>query len=72
MQGFLHNKFKDTQRDNNKDTQSLNVYKYKNKDIHELRVGGTNVVKAIYDLLYKDATVFLERKYIKFKEYYEN
>ena len=48
------------------------LYKYKNKDIHELKVGGTNVVKAIYDFLYKDATVFLERKYIKFKEYYEN
>lgn len=48
------------------------LYKYKNKDIHELKVGGTNVVKAIYNFLYKDATVFLERKYIKFKEYYEN
>lgn len=48
------------------------LYKYKNKDIHELKVGGTNVVKAIYDFIYKDATVFLERKYIKFKEYYGN
>lgn len=48
------------------------LYKYKNKDIHELKVGGTNVVKAIYNFLYKDATVFLERKFIKFKEYYGN
>lgn len=48
------------------------LYKYKDKDIHELKIGGTNVVKNIYDFLYKDATVFLERKYIKFKEYYGN
>ena len=48
------------------------LYKYNNKDIHELKIGGTNVVKTIYNFLYRDATVFLERKYIKFKEYYEN
>jgi hypothetical protein len=36
-------------------------------NIYELRYGGNNIVYAIYKYLYKDATLFLERKKLKFE-----
>ena len=45
-----------------------NIYPYKNKDIFDYKVGGTNQMKKIYDYFYKDATIFLGRKKNKFEE----
>lgn len=45
-----------------------NIYPYKNKDVFDYKVGGTNQMKKIYDYLYKDATIFLGRKKNKFEE----
>lgn len=43
-------------------------YKSKNKDIYELKIGGGNILKAIYDYFYKESTIYLDRKYNKFTE----
>lgn len=45
-----------------------NIYPYKDKDVFDYKVGGTNQMKKIYDYLYKDATIFLGRKKNKFEE----
>lgn len=45
-----------------------NIYKYKNKDIYEYKIGGHNNINNIYDYLYKDSNIFLERKKNKFEE----
>lgn len=42
------------------------IYKYKTRNAADYRVGGTNNIKALYDYLYKDATIYLERKKEKF------
>lgn len=42
---------------------STNIHKYKNKDIYDLTYGGRNNIKKIYNYLYTDADMFLERKY---------
>jgi predicted XRE-type DNA-binding protein len=44
----------------------VNPYKYKNKDIFELKIGGGNNLKEIYNYFYKDSSVFLDRKFEKF------
>ena len=44
------------------------VYKYKNKDIYDLKIGGSNYFSQCYEFLYNDATIFLERKKNKFDE----
>jgi hypothetical protein len=46
------------------------IYKYKNKNVYELKFGGTEVVKTIYEKLYYTNCICLTRKYQKFKEYY--
>ena len=42
------------------------IYKYKTRNAADYRVGGTNNIKALYNYLYKDATIYLERKKEKF------
>lgn len=42
------------------------VRKYKNKDIYDLKFGGMNIFYSIYLYLYKDATIYLDRKKNKF------
>lgn len=44
-----------------------NIYKYKNKDIYEFKIGGKNHFVQCYNYLYKDATVYLDRKKQKFE-----
>lgn len=44
------------------------IYKYKNKDVYDLKIGGSNYLKKCYEFLYNSATVFLERKKNKFDE----
>lgn len=44
------------------------IYKYKNKDIYDLKVGGFNCFKRCYEFLYNNATIYLERKKNKFEE----
>jgi hypothetical protein len=44
------------------------IYKYKNKDVYDLKIGGSNYLKQCYEFLYNNATVFLERKKNKFDE----
>lgn len=45
-----------------------NIYKYKEKDIYEIKVGGRNQVKSIYKYLYEDASIFLGRKKNRFED----
>ena len=44
------------------------VHKYKDKDVYDLKIGGANYFKQCYLYLYKDATIFLDRKKEKFEE----
>ena len=45
---------------------------YNSKNGHKsLKIGGSIQVKTIYDYMYKDATVFLGRKKVRFDEYYK-
>lgn len=44
-----------------------NIYKYKNKDVYEFKIGGKNHFIQCYNYLYKDATIFLDRKKQKFE-----
>lgn len=39
-----------------------NIYKYKNKDIWEIKIGGNTNFLNLYEYLYKDANIFLSRK----------
>ncbi len=43
-------------------------HKERDNNIRQLAIGGRHKVKAILDWLYADATCFLERKYLKYKE----
>lgn len=45
-----------------------NVYKYKNKEIFDYKVGGMKQIKIIYDYFYQNANIFLGRKKNKFEE----
>jgi len=45
------------------------LYQYKDKPyIYEIRIGGKNNLKLIYEYLYRNSTICLERKQIKFKD----
>lgn len=46
------------------------VQKIKNKEAYCIDYGGKNICEKIYNYMYKDATVFLDRKKKKFMEYY--
>lgn len=48
-----------------------NIYKYKNKDIYDLKIGGKNFINEIYEYFYNNATIFLDRKKEKFIEIFE-
>lgn len=41
-----------------------------NKNVYYFTIGGRNVVKRIYDFLYKDSTIFLDRKKKIFDDYF--
>ena len=43
------------------------IYKCKNKDIYELKLGGTKIISKIYYYLYKDSTIRLNRKKSKYE-----
>ena len=47
---------------------NVSLYKYKDKDIYDLKIGGNNYFKQCYEFLYNDATIFLDRKKNKFDE----
>lgn len=47
---------------------NTNIYKYKNKDIYEIKIGGSNNFSNIYKYLYSDDSMYLDRK----KQKYEN
>lgn len=49
-------------------TTNSSLYKYKDKEIYEIRIGGRNNLKNIYNYLYKESSLFLSRKEKKFKE----
>lgn len=51
---------------------NVKIYKYKNKDIYEFKIGGINNFKDCFKYLYKDADVYLERKYQKFLNIFNN
>jgi hypothetical protein len=44
------------------------IHKYKNKDVYDLKIGGSNYFKKCYNFLYQDATIFLDRKKCKFED----
>ena len=44
------------------------VYKYNNKDIYDYKIGGRNNVKAVGDILYDGASIFMNRKKALFDE----
>jgi len=46
--------------------------KYSGKNINRVRYGGINQLRKIYDYLYEDATIFLERKKKLFEEILKN
>lgn len=54
-------------RDNGVNTVSQ-VYKYNDKDIYDYKIGGRNNVKIIRDILYNDASIFMDRKKALFDE----
>ena len=41
---------------------------HKNKTIYDIQIGGRNLIKQVYKYLYEDATIYLNRKYLKFKD----
>ena len=41
---------------------TANIYKYKDKDVWEIKIGGNNNFLNLYNYLYKNATVYLDRK----------
>lgn len=43
------------------------VYKYRDKDIYDLKIGGSNYFRKCYEYLYDNATIFLDRKKDKFE-----
>ena len=47
---------------------NAHTYKYSNKDIYDLKVGGRNQLKQFYEYIYKNSSVFLDRKKNKFEE----
>lgn len=48
------------------------VYKYKNKDIYEVKIGGINNFTQIYKYLYINAKTYLDRKKIKYEHILQN
>lgn len=54
--------------DNIKDLLGSKTKTYKLPNICEVSMGGNQQCKRLYEYLYKDATVFLQRKYDKFQE----
>ena len=44
------------------------IYKYKNKDIYYISLGGHNQILKIYQYFYKEASIFLGRKKDRFEE----
>ena len=54
-------------RDNGVNTTSQ-VYKYNDKDIYDYKIGGRNNVKIIRDILYNNASIFMDRKKALFDE----
>jgi intein-encoded DNA endonuclease-like protein len=47
---------------------NVHVYKYKNKDVYDLKIGGRNQLNQLYKYFYENASIFLDRKEHKFKE----
>lgn len=43
-----------------------NIYYYKNRSAADYRIGGINNIKALYDFMYQNATIYLQRKKDKF------
>ena len=54
-------------RDNGVDTASQ-IYKYHDKDIYDYKIGGRSNVKKVRDILYIDASIFMNRKKALFDE----
>ena len=46
------------------------LHKYKNKEIYDLKIGGNNQVKKIFNYLYDDTSYYLNRKYLKFVNFF--
>lgn len=49
---------------------NTHIYKYKDKDIYELKLGGNQMILPIYHYLYDNAALFLERKKERFDSYF--
>lgn len=47
------------------------ISKHKTANVYYLEYNGINICKPIYEKMYKDATIFLERKYLRFIDHYE-
>ena len=43
-----------------------NIYYYKNRNAADYRIGGMNDIRMLYELMYQNATVYLQRKKDKF------
>lgn len=65
MKDFLEPILKELQKCSN---SKAKLYRCKNKEIYEIKLGGKNMLKSIFTYLYKDSTIELERKYNKFRE----
>jgi hypothetical protein len=50
---------------------NINVRKYKDKDIYDLKIGGLNYIKDIYKYFYNDSEMYLDRKKEKFEEIFK-
>lgn len=46
----------------------VSVYKYKDKDVYDLKMGGIGTLRNLYEYFYSDTTIFLERKKNKIEE----
>jgi hypothetical protein len=47
------------------------IHKYKNKNIYDLKIGGTNKVKEFYNYIYENSELYLDRKKNKFEEIFK-
>lgn len=47
----------------------VKVNKYKDRNCYYIKIGGNNHMRIFYNYLYKDTTIFLERKKIVFEKY---
>ena len=50
---------------------TINKENRSNANVYYIRTSGTNKVYDLYNYLYNNATVYLERKKLKFNNYYK-